>query len=214
MIVIAGICTQPVMSLFFGNIPSSLAWILSFTASYYAYEVEQITLGYFIVYALICIACGLAGTPLSYIKKLFPTKQKAKMLLGTASPPVTPVTAEEPKESWREKFGKVLDTVLDTIQDSVVGPLFTLIFIVPIAILDTIIGNIIFNDETKEERQIWNRVFRKDSQFYEYDEVYGKDFDEKYNKEELWIHINGILTDEKSALRKMLGVNAFLHGFV
>lgn len=185
------------MSIFFGNIPSSLAWILSFTASYYAYEVEEIPLGYFIVYALICVVCGVAGTPLSYIKKfvskLFSKKPKPQvMLFQTAAPPVK---SEEPKESWRKKFGKVLDTI----QDSVLGGIFTLVFIVPIAILDTIIGNIILHGETKEERQIWNRVFRKESKFYEYKDVYGKDFDEKYNKEELWIHINGILTDEKSA---------------
>ena len=41
-------------------------------------------------------------------------------------------------------------------------------------------------------------MFRKDSHFYEYDGVY-QDFDDNYNKEELWIYINGILTDLESA---------------
>lgn len=206
MIVIAGICTQPVMSLFFGNIPSSLAWILSFTVSYYAYEMEKIPLGYFIIYTVICITCGLIGTPLSYIKKflskLYPKSKKA-MLLQTAAPSLK---SEEPKESWKRKFLKVLDTI----QDSVLGGIFTLIFIVPIAILDTVIGSIILHGETKEERKIWSRVFRHESKFYEYNAVY-ENFDNNYNKEELWIYINGILTNEKSAkdnckqMRKLFG---------
>lgn len=197
-IVIAGICTQPIMSLFFGNIPSSLAWILSFTASYYAYEVEQIPLGYFIGYALICVVCGLAGTPLPYIREFlyklynFVNPKPQEMLFQSAAPQLK---SEKPKESWKKKVGKVLDAI----QDSVLGGIFTLVFIVPIAILDTIIGNIFFNHETKEERQIWKRVFRNDPQFHDYKDVYGENFDDNYNKEELWIYINGIMTNLESA---------------
>ena len=198
MIVIAGICTQPAMSLFFGNIPSSLAWILTFTASYYAYEVEQIPLWYFIIYVVICIVCGLIGTPLSYITKFLSNllsklhpKQKKNMLLQTTA---LPVKSEDAKDSWKDNFIKILDMI----QDSVLGPVITIFVILPIAILDTIVGSIIYNGETKEERKIWGRVFRKESKFYEYNEVY-ENFDNDYNKEELWIYINGIATPLESA---------------
>ena len=69
------------------------------------------------------------------------------MLFQTAAPQMK---SEKPKGSCKKKVG----IVLDAIQDSVLGGIFTLIFIVPIAILDTIIGNIILHGETKEERQI------------------------------------------------------------
>lgn len=113
------------------------------------------------------------------------------MLLQTTA---LPVKSEDAKDSWKKKFIKILDMI----QDSVLGPVVTIFVILPIAILDTIVGSIIYNGETKEERKIWGRVFRKESKFYEYNEVY-ENFDNDYNKEELWIYINGIATTLEGA---------------
>eukprot|EP00984_Skeletonema_dohrnii_P002950 scaffold1006_cov114-Skeletonema_dohrnii-CCMP3373.AAC.11 len=136
-IVVAGISTQPVMSLFCGSISSTSAWILSLGAFYYGYNVGLG--GYLIGGALACAACGVLGSPLYIIKSLLGPKQ-----------PEPQVKMVKPKEASMKKSKKGL--VATTVR-AITRPFFRLIFLA-LGILDTVIQTSFLEKRgaTKEDR--------------------------------------------------------------
>jgi hypothetical protein len=191
-IVVAGIATQPVMSLFCGSISSTSAWILSLGAFYYGYGVGLG--GYLIGGALACAACGVIGSPLYLIKSLLGPKQ-----------PEPQVKMAKVKEApVKPKKGLVATT-----RRAITRRFFRLIFLV-LGILDTIIHTSFLEKEkrgaTKEDRNwFWNQLYEKDEDYYEYAVVYGGEVQNDH-PEELWIFCNGILTDldgAKGACKKI-----------
>ncbi|KAK1738764.1 hypothetical protein QTG54_010794 [Skeletonema marinoi] len=186
-IVVAGIATQPVMSLFCGSISSTSAWILSLGAFYYGYGVGLG--GYLIGGALACVVCGLAGSPLNLIKLLLGPKQP--------EPQVKMVKVKE--ASVKPKKGLVATTLW-----AITRRFFRLIFLV-LGILDTIIHTSFLEKEkrgaTKEDRNwFWNQLYEKDEDYYDYEQVYGGEVQNDH-PEELWIFCNGIMNELDDAKR-------------
>ena len=189
-IVVAGVATQPVMSLFCGSISPTSAWILSLGAFYYGYGVGLG--GYLIGGALACAACGVVGSPLYLFKSL----------LGPKQPEPQVKMAKVKEASVKPKKGFVATTVR-----AITRPFFRLIFLV-LGILDTVIQTSFLEKRgaTKEDRNwFWNQLYEKDEDYYEYEEVYGGEVHNEH-PEELWIFCNGILNDldgAKGACKKI-----------
>jgi len=189
-IVVAGIATQPVMSLFCGSISPTSAWILSLGAFYYGHGVGLG--GYLIGGALACAACGVIGSPLYLVKSL----------LGPKQPEPQVKMAKVKEASVKPKKGFVATTVR-----AITRPFFRLIFLV-LGILDTVIQTSFLEKRgaTKEDRNwFWNQLYEKDEDYYEYEEVYGGEVHNEH-PEELWIFCNGILNDldgAKGACKKI-----------
>lgn len=185
VIVMVGISTQPIMSLFCGKIPSPLAWILSVGGFYYAYKVQQWSGWYMILFVLGCIAFGIVGTPLFLYNQRFNPKPQRNNSRGN-----TFMLAEDLQQPWMDKIQSI----------PVLGHLFTL-FLVPLAVLDSFFG---CGD------RLWKFIFRGNVEFYDDKQLYGEEVQNAYPKE-LWIHVNGINTDLESAkencriMHKMFG---------
>jgi len=182
-IVVAGIATQPVMSLFCGSISTTSAWILSLGAFYYGHGVGLG--GYLIGGALACALCGVAGSPLYLVKSLLGPKQ-----------PEPQVKMAKVKEApVKPKKGLVATTLR-----AITRTFFRLIFLV-LGILDTIIQTSFLDKKgaTKEDRNwFWNKLYEKDEDYYEYEEVYGGEVQNDH-QDELWIFCNGIMNDVDDA---------------
>mmetsp|Transcript_18590 Transcript_18590/g.26453 ORF Transcript_18590/g.26453 Transcript_18590/m.26453 type:complete len:429 (+) Transcript_18590:47-1333(+) len=183
-IVVLGISSQPVMSLFCGSIPNAIAWIITLGAFYYAYTVGL--LSYIIGFVIVCAACGIIGSPHYIMSSIFgpkPPEPKVKMVKIEAS--------VKPKKSWVTRFFR-----------AITRPFVRLTFLV-LAILETIVYSSFFEKEncgeTKAQRSwFWNQLYEKDEAYYNYEEVYGGEVQNDH-PEELWIHINGILNDADAA---------------
>jgi hypothetical protein len=160
MIVVAAIATQPTMSFFFGKIPSTLAWIISFGAFYYAYGIG-VSLGYLIGLLVLCMVCGVIGTPVDYNRKIIAKFFKRKKQQTILSASVEEVE-EEPTEDW-----------VDMIQTTSLQ-IPVRIILVLLAILDTVFNSTFLHEGgLKTESWFWDKVFEKREKFYDYEEVYG-----------------------------------------
>ncbi len=76
---------------------------------------------------------------------------------------------------------------------------FFRLILLKLAILETIFETTFLHKEivgsNPEERSwFWNQIFEKDEDYYDYEEVYGEEVQNDY-PEELWIHVNGIMTE-------------------
>jgi hypothetical protein len=185
MIVIAAIATQPqpTMSFFFGKIPSTLAWIISFGAFYYAYGIG-VSLGYLIGLLVLCMVCGVIGTPIDYNRKLLAKLFKRKKQRLSAS---VEEVEEEPSEDWVDMIQKTFLRIP------------VRIILVLLAILETVFNSMVLHEGgLKTESWFWDKLFENREKFYDYEEVYGKKVQNDY-AEELWIYVNGIKTDLRAA---------------
>ena len=186
-IVLAGISTQPVMSLFFGSISSIVAWILSFGIFYY---VNSIGYGvyYLVGFSLVCAGCGVGGSPNYLIQSLFqPTQPEpvVKMVKSTAQ--------TKPKKG-----------VAARLQQSIFRIPFRICMFF-FAVLDTMFNTTILQTGAGKSSWVWDQLFEKKEQFYDYEEVYGGEVQNDY-PDELWIHVNGILntlSDGKNTCKAM-----------
>ncbi len=184
MIVIAAIATQPTMSFSFGKIPSTLAWIISFGAFYYAYSIHGVSLGYLIGLLVLCMVCGVIGTPIDYNRKLLAKLFKRKKQRLSAS---VEEVEEEPSEDWVDMIQKTFLRIP------------VRIILVLLAILETVFNSMVLHEGgLKTESWFWDKLFENREKFYDYEEVYGKKVQNDY-AEELWIYVNGIKTDLRAA---------------
>ena len=76
---------------------------------------------------------------------------------------------------------------------------FFRLILLKLVILETIIETTFLHKEivgsNPEERSwFWNQIFEKDEDYHDYEEVYGGEVQNDY-PEELWIHVNGIMTE-------------------
>ena len=194
VITIAATTTQPVISLFCGTICSSVAWVISLAIWYYAYNVGLF--GYVIGFSLVCVACGVIGTPLFLIQSAFaPAKRpepKVKFVVEHST------AQTKPKKAF-----------VAAVNDSIFRIPFRIVLLF-VAILDTLISTTFLEqgEQRKGANRMWDILYEKKEQFYEYEEVYGGDVENDY-PDELWVHINGILTNldgGKSTCRRMYGM--------
>ena len=175
-ITIAGISTQPVMSLFCGFIPSSVAWIISLGIWYYAYTVGLF--GYVIGFSLACVACGVIGTPLFLLQSACAPSQPEPEVKFVGGPSEAQM---KKKKGWAAKLNQSIYRI----------PFRFVVFL--LAIVDTFISTTYLEQGKQKRGWLWDVLYEKKEQFYDYDEVYGGEV-ENEQPEELWIHINGILT--------------------
>ena len=182
-IVVTGISTQPIMSLFCGSIPPAAAWIISLGAFYYANAIGLRS--YLIGLSVGCAACGVIGSPNYLMKSIFGPKQpepKVKMVKSNEAP-------VKPKK--KKSF-------VATLLKAITRPFMRLIFLV-LAILETLTSTSFLEKRgsTKAERSwFWNQLYEKDEKYYDYEEVYVGEVQNDH-PDELWIYVNGILTDVK-----------------
>lgn len=193
LIVVAGISTQPTMSFFFGKIPSTLAWIITYGAFYYAHAVRNVGVVHLLGLLVLCIVFGVIGTPGWIFAKLFKKKKQS-----TKSSP----SVEEPDEEDEDWLDKIQKTILR---------IPVRIILVQLAILETVFNSMVLREGALEtESWFWDKLFEKREKFYDYEEVYGKRVQNNY-PEELWIFVNGITTELRTAkkhckrLNKMFG---------
>jgi len=193
MIVIACISTQPVMSLFFGSISPAVAGIISFGAFYYAYAIQHAVSGVYLIGLMVsCIICGIIGTPLYLSKSIFKKEKQPKVRMVEKS--------EAPKKEGECFAEKIQKTILRI-------PFRCILFV--LAIFETVFQSVFLSEgkarASTTESFFWNHLYEKQEKFYDYEEVYGGTVQNDY-PDELWIYVNGILTeleDAKSGCKRM-----------
>ena len=172
IVTLAGISTQPVMNLFRGSIPDTIAWIITLGAFYYA-----ATNGFgwlIVVFPFICAYFAFMGPPTFLQSLLGPT------------PPEPSVESVDPNDVEKSAPKK-----------SLMGSIILFI----LAITDTIL-NTTFVEEGKERRnRFWDSLFEEEEQYLDYEQVYGEEVVNNH-PDELWIHINGMITDLEKAKRQ------------
>mmetsp|Transcript_28323 Transcript_28323/g.42309 ORF Transcript_28323/g.42309 Transcript_28323/m.42309 type:complete len:488 (-) Transcript_28323:307-1770(-) len=173
VVTLAATCTQPVMSLSGGSIPSTVAWIITLGIAYAANSIG-LGGGFFIGFTLLCFVSGIFGSPMSFFEPA-PPEPQVKM--------VDPSSVEEVTE--KSLVARTLSMIIR---------LPFQIILVILAITDTILSTT-FMEEGKDRRNwFWDLLFDEEEQFLGYEEVYGGEVVNDH-PDELWIYINGIGTD-------------------
>jgi len=144
-----------------------------------------------IAFALLCVAFGVGGSPLYLIQSLFKKEEEPKVKMMDPS--------KAPKRRKEESLA-------NKIQKTILRIPFRLILFV-LAILETIFQSVFLSEGKAHAKEswFWDHLYEKEEKFYDYEEVYGGKVQNDYPKE-LWIHVNGILTeleDAKGSCKKM-----------
>ena len=184
MFTLAATCTQPVMSLSGGSIPSAVAWIATLGIAYGANSIG-LGGGFLIGFTLLCAVCGIMGSPTSLLEPA-PPEPQVKMVDNSS------VESTSRTSSIANLLKRIIRLPYE-------------IILLVLAISDTILSTA-FLEEGKENRnQFWDMLFDEEEQFVDYEGVYGGEVVNDH-PDELWIYVNGIKTsceDGKNHCKKM-----------
>ena len=175
IVCLAAISTQPVMTLFRGSISPNIAWIITLGVFYYA---ATIGFGWLVVvFSLICAYIGFMGPP------------------SLGSPPPEPsvenvdpnyVAQSAPKKSLVARIQKSIGSLLSGIISFI------------LAITDTILNTTFLEEGNRNRNRFWDMLFEEKEEYYDYEEVHGGEVVNNH-PDELWIHINGMITGLEKA---------------